>query len=147
MTVTRREAMKHGGKAVVAAAVLPIVAKSALASEGEDSELIALWLRHQERWERASQLQKEEDRLIESGPKAELFKAGALVWGEVNEIEHQIAAIPANTFAGLAIKLRIGTDNQTFKTDLCFKVEELCMDELNLMTALADAERLAGGAI
>ena len=142
--ITRREILAGGGKAVAAGAVLSVVVKSALASEGEDSELIALWLRHQERWERASQLQKEEDRLIESGPKAELFKAGALVWGEVNEIEHQIAAIPANTFAGLAIKLRIGTDNQTFKTDLWFKVEELTTDELNLMTALADAERLAG---
>ena len=145
--LSRRETLAATGKVMAAAVVLPVVVKSALASEGEDSELITLWRRHQERWERASQLQKEEDRLIESGPKAELFKAGALVWGEVSEIEHQIATTPANTFAGLAIKLRIGTDNQTFKTDLWFKVEELCADELSLMTALADAERLAGRAI
>ena len=66
--------------------------------------------------------------------------------GRMEDIEHQIATIPANTFAGLAIKLRIGTDNQRFKTDLDFKEEELSTDELNLMGALADAERLAGRA-
>ena len=58
----------------------------------------------------------------------------------------KIAATPANTFAGLAVKLRIGTDNQRFKTDLDFQVEDLTPDELSLMNALADAERLAGEA-
>lgn len=145
MTITRREAMKRGGKVVAAAAVLPVVAKAALVSEGEDSELIALWRRLQERYARAHQLQEEEDRLIEGEQKAELFNAGALVLHEATEIESQIAAIPANTFAGLAIKLRIGTDNQPFRWDLDFQVDELSTDELNLMTALADAERLASG--
>ncbi len=64
----------------------------------------------------------------------------------LDEIERKIAAIPANTFAGLAVKLRIGTDNQRFKTDLDFQVEDLTPDELSLMNALADAERLAGEA-
>ena len=152
MTVTRREAMKHGGKAVVAAAVLPIVAKSALASEGEDSELIALWRRHQERMERMPALRDAEERLHphRETRKREYAKAEnrtSQVLGELDDIEHQIATTPANTFAGLAIKLRIGTDNQIFRWALEFKVEELSTDELNLMTALADAERLAGGAI
>ena len=65
----------------------------------------------------------------------------------LDEIERKIAAIPANTFAGLAIKLRIGTDNQPFRLDPDSQEDQLSTDELNLMTALADAERLAGGVI
>ena len=64
----------------------------------------------------------------------------------LDEIERKIAAIPANTFAGIAIKLHIGTDNQPFRTDGCFNEGDASTDELNLMAALADAERLAGSA-
>ena len=60
-------------------------------------------------------------------------------------LEEQIAAIPANTFAGLAVKLRIGTDNQSFRLYPDLQADDLSTDELNLMSALADAERLAGG--
>ena len=68
-------------------------------------------------------------------------------WDEVSRIENQIAATPANTFAGLVVKLRIGVSNQRFKVDLDFHEDQLSLDELNLMAALADAERLAGGVI
>ncbi len=61
-------------------------------------------------------------------------------------LEEQIAAIPANTFAGLAVKLRIGTGNQPFRLYPDFQEDQLSADELNLMAALADAERLAGSA-
>ena len=133
--------MKRASQAIAAAAALPVAVKAA---EGEDSELLALWPRLQERYARAHQLQEEEDRSIDSGQKAELFERGVLVSREATEIERQIAAIPANTFAGLAIKLRIGTDNQSFRTDLWFQEDDATTDELNLMTAFADAERLAG---
>ena len=62
----------------------------------------------------------------------------------LDEIERKIAAIPANTFAGLAVKLRIGTDNQSFTLYPDLPASDLSTDELNLMSALADAERLAG---
>ena len=65
----------------------------------------------------------------------------------LDEIERKIAAVPANTFAGLAVKLRIGTDNQPFRLDPDSQEDQLTADELNLMTALADAERLAGDTI
>lgn len=149
--LSRRETLARAGVAVAAAAVLPVAAKAALASEGEDSKLIALWRRYQERVAHTSRLNEEEDRLIESvaGTEAGRQRIEGLIrrsYDEANEIESQIAATPANTFAGLAIKLRIGTDNQPFRWDLNYRVEELSTDELNLMTALADAERLAGWA-
>ena len=150
MKTTRRNVLKGGGKAVAAAAVLPVVVKAALASEGEDSELLALWRRYQERFARITQLAKEEDRLFVNGTKAELAEADARVkqgWNEVTEIERQIAATPANTFAGLAVKLRIGTDNQPFRLYPDFQEDQLSADELNLMAALADAERLSGGVV
>jgi len=56
----------------------------------------------------------------------------------------KIAATPANTFAGLAVKLGIGTDNQSFTLYPDLPASDLSTDELNLMSALADAERLAG---
>ena len=150
--ITRRETLAAGPGVIAAAAVLPIAAKAALASEGEDMELIALWHRLQSRWGRMHVLRDAEERLHphRETRKREYAKAEnrtSQVLGELDDIEHQIAAIPANTFAGLAIKLRIGTDNQIFRWALEFKVEELSTDELNLMTALADAERLAGRAL
>ena len=68
------------------------------------------------------------------------------ITGRMDHIERQIAAIPANTFAGIALKLRIGTDNQPFTVDGRFNVDDASADELNLMAALADAERLAARA-
>lgn len=59
-------------------------------------------------------------------------------------LEAKIAATPANTFAGLAVKLRIGVDNLPMALGTLPKGEEASTDELNLMSALADAERLAG---
>ena len=148
--LSRRETLARGGKVIAAAAVLSVAAKAALASEGEDSELIALWRRYLERRAHWRRVNEEEDRLIESGIKTGGLMINELIrraGDEVKEVERQIGNTPANTFAGLAIKLRIGTDNQPFKWDLNFKEEQLSTDELNLMTALADAERLAGRAI
>ena len=147
--LSRRETLARGGQVVAAAAVLSVAAKAGLASEGEDSELITLWQRYQETFSQAERLQEADDRIFphRADRKAEYARAwdrSKRGWSEVTEIEHQIATTPASTFAGLAIKLRIGTDNQRFKTDLQFTEDQLSTDELNLMTALADAERLAG---
>ena len=54
-----------------------------------------------------------------------------------DNLEKRIAATPANTFAGIAIKLRIATDNMDSDAPRYG-------DELNLVSVLADAERLAG---
>ncbi|MEE8607610.1 MAG: hypothetical protein V3S55_08400 [Nitrospiraceae bacterium] len=61
----------------------------------------------------------------------------------LDEIERKIAATPASTFVGIAIKLRIGVDN----LDPLDPGETRTTDELNLESALADLERLAGRAI
>ena len=145
--ITRRETLARGGQVVAAAAVLSTL--PSIAQAQEDAELLALWRQHQERFAHTTRLVKEEDRLAVTGPKTEYAKAWGRTkrgWSEVDEIERQIAAIPANTFAGLAVKLRIGTDNQPFRLYPDFQEDQLSADELNLMAALADAERLAGGA-
>ena len=54
----------------------------------------------------------------------------------------QSARIPADTFAGIAIKLRIAADG--LRPQYARALEA---DELNLENALADAERLAGGVL
>ena len=58
----------------------------------------------------------------------------------VDELEKEIAKTPAHTFAGLAVKLRLATNG------ICDPGEGKCTDELNALSALKDAERLAGGA-
>ena len=82
-------------------------------------------------------------------PVRRLFHVKGDILGEaanhLDALAGKIAATPANTFAGLAIKLRIGTDNQPFRLYPDFQKGDLGTDGLNLMSALADAERLAGG--
>ena len=60
----------------------------------------------------------------------------------MSSLEHKIAATPAETYAGIGIKLLIGVDN------FCplNPGETRTTDELNLESALADVERLAGRA-
>ena len=144
--ITRRETLAGGGKVIAAAAVLPVIPTIAHAmSDGEDSELIALWQRHQELWEDRRSLQAAEDRLYphRETRKREYTKARdrtSQAWGEITQIEHQIATTPANTFAGIAIKLRVPAKN----------IDNEGPDDpydLNLKNALADAERLAGGVV
>ena len=139
--ITRRETLARGGQAVAAAAVLPVAAKAALASEGEDSKLLALGRLFQNRWAYMEGLVKEQDQAFLDGVKAEEDRIAALVgkgWDEFAGIERQIAAIPAKTFAGIAIKLRVPAKELT---------NEGPYDpyELNLKNALADAEWRAGG--
>lgn len=144
MNVTRRDAMKRGGKVVAAAAVIPVAAKAALASESEDIELLALGRLFQNRSAAMDQLVKEEDQATLNGTEAEQDRIAALVskgWDDFAEIERQIAAIPAKTIAGIAIKLRVPAKVQVSTKGPYDPFE------LNLKNALADAERLAGGVI
>ena len=56
-----------------------------------------------------------------------------------HDLKKKIAGIPAKTYIGIGIKLRVATDG------LCPQYPRaLETDELNLESALADAERLAG---
>ena len=112
-----------------------------------DIKLLALSQRHKETFSQAERLQKVEDELCphRDTRKREYAKASDRTTQErreVRRIESQIAATPANTFAGLVIKLRIATDGLSPEYP-----RDLETDELNLMAALADAERLAEGVI
>ena len=55
-------------------------------------------------------------------------------------LEKKIADTPAENYAGIAIKLRIAVDS----FPPLDPGEPRCTDELNIESALADAERLAG---
>ena len=57
-------------------------------------------------------------------------------------LEQKIADTPAATYAGIGVKLLIAVDN----FPPLGPGEARCTDELNLESALADAERLAGRA-
>ena len=138
--LSRRETLTRGGQAVAAATVIPVAAKAALASEGEDSKLLSLGRLFQERWAAMEELVKEQDQAMLNGTKAEEDRIDALVtkgWDDFAKIERQIAAIPAKAFAGIAIKLRVPAKNISNKGPYD-------PYELNTKSALADAERLAG---
>ena len=110
-----------------------------------DIKLLALWQRHKDCFARADRLVEKQPRIEDSGDEQALATLSARqsrALGDVHEVARQIAETPASTFAGLVIKLRIAAvglspeyprDSET--------------DELNLMAALADAERLAGDVI
>ncbi len=110
-----------------------------------DTKLLALWQRHKDCFVRADRLVKKQARIEDSGDKAALAKLNgqqSRAWDDVHEVARQIAETPASTFAGLVIKLRIAADGLSPEYP-----RDLETDELNLMAALADAERLAGNVL
>lgn len=125
MSATRRDVLTSGA-AAFAGAVLPVAAVVA------DEPLLALWTRYQEAdqrmraaWE-SCRTRKDEIAVAEPATRA---------WEVAIDA---IAAAPAATITGLAIKLRlIGRDISG--GTLSYGGEEM------LASALADAERLAGG--
>ncbi len=137
MKITRRETLARGGQAV--AATSPDSGDVSPCGD-PDAELIALGRQHQDWWAHMCRLVKEEDRLLSAGTDAERSEIAAQVsqgWDKSSEMERRIAAIPANTFAGIAIKLRIATEDMN-------EEDMRRPTNANLESALADAERLAG---
>ncbi len=109
-----------------------------------DIKLLALSQRYKETFSQAERLQAAEDRLYphRADRKREYARASDRTgqeWGGVSEIERQIVATPANTFAGIAIKLRVAA------AEIPKDAHDL--NDLAVLNALADAERLAGGVI
>ena len=129
MTVTRREAMKHGGKAVVAAAVLPAIYIAT--SISEDAALV--------------RMEKECFRLIDeinAGLHSPDGDVSDEVWDRRCDLIDAIADTPAHGLEGVAVKLRmaayqIGGIAGTLQT-----TEHGCVQ-----TALETVKRLAGRAI
>lgn len=126
MTTTRRD-MLTGGAAALAGAVLSVPAIAA------DEPLLALWTRYQEAERRMLAAWREVERT--GRDNFALTDPAHDAWR--NSIQ-AIAETQATSFAGLAIKLRlIAQDVEDGPTDFA---------EPLLAGALADAERLAGGA-
>lgn len=125
---TRRDVMRGGGKVAATLAVLAHAAPEAMpAPAATDDELII-------------QLGRELDRLCAKlgDPGFPDALVGALS-DEIREAEERIAALPASTFAALAVKLRIAADNLP-------SPEDRYGDHIALASALADVERMAGRA-
>jgi len=132
MRTTRRNLLKGGGKAVAAAAALPVIPNIAAGAD-QDAELL--------------RLNAEYRALIAEQNAGKHRDESSDVTDEsmerLNAIERKIADTPAETYAGIGIKLLIGIDN----FDPLDPGETRTTDELNLESALADAERLAGEGI
>ncbi len=129
MTITRRDVMKHGGKAVVVAAVLPVM-PTIVHGANNDAALV--------------RMEKEVFRLI-GEINAGLHSPGGNVSKEVSDREwgliDAIADTPAHGLEGVAVKLRmaayqIGIANNEYTT------ENSCV-----LTSLETVKRLAGRAI
>lgn len=128
---SRRDVMRGGGKVAAAAAVLAGAAGAAAvvpASAATAADELIL------------QLGRENDRLYAKlrDPGFPDDLSGKLL-DEIWDVEARIAALPATTFAALAVKLRIAASNLPSEGD--------CDGEqINLQSALADVERMAGRA-
>ena len=128
MTVTRREAMKHGGKAVVAAAVLPAIYIAT--SISEDAALV--------------RMEKECFRLIDeinAGLHSPDGDVSDEVWDRRCDLIDAIADTPAHGLEGVAVKLRMAVYEIGGIGGAEWTTEHGCVQ-----TALETVERLAGGA-
>ena len=141
--LSRRETLVHGGQVAAAAAMTTLPTGAQTEPLTRDIKLLVLSQRHKETFRQAERLQEIEDVLYphRADQKAEYTRARdhrEQEWGEVSEIESQIVATPANTFAGIAIKLRVAA----------IEIPKDAHDpnDLAILGALADAERLAGRA-
>ena len=128
MTVTRREAMKHGGKAVVAAAVLPVIYIAT--SISEDAALV--------------RMEKECFRLIgeiNAGLHSPDGDISDEVWDRRCDLVDAIADTPAHGLEGVAVKLRMAAYQIGGIAGTPQTTEHGCVQ-----TALETVERLAARA-
>ena len=127
MTITRREAMKHGGKAVVAAAVLPVIPTIVLGATN-DAALV--------------RMDKAVHRLIAEinaglhSPDGDISEE---VWDRRCALEDAIADTPAHGLEGVAVKLRWALYQIGVIAGAEWTTEHSCV-----LTALETVERLAG---
>ena len=130
--ITRRETLAHGGQAVAAAAVLPVVAViagGAVAAPADDMRLL-------EMWRRSKAFEAKVGHPGISDAESERC------YDQYSELRDLIIATPAATPLGIAIKLQIAVEIEGLDKDL---VEHpLLVMPRAIASALADAERLAG---
>ena len=127
MKTTRRTVLKGGGKAVAAAAALPILSTMVLGANN-DAALV--------------RMEKEVSRLIDeinAGLHSRDGDISDVVWDRRCDLVDAIADTPANGLEGVVVKLRmaayqIGIANNEYTT------ESECV-----LTALETVKRLAGG--
>ena len=124
MTITRREAMKRGGKAVVAAAVLPVVPAIALGANN-DAVLV--------------RMMKEVFRIVDE-INAGLHSPDGDVSKEVTDREwgliDAIADTPAHGLDGVAVKLRLAM------YEIGIAGDEHMPEGRSILSALETVERL-----
>ena len=117
---SRRDVIRTGGK-VAAAAAIGVAVATVPAPAGDDAEIIALG--------------REVSRLAAmTGGDADIGRATSMM----TRIETRISGLKATTFAALAVKLRIAADQLLLEDD-----DWRSSDQLNLLSALADVERVA----
>ena len=104
-----------------------------------DAELLELGEQHRALWlQLGDTCAAEIPARVGTPASCEFERKLEAVHAELIALEREIAALRASTFAGLAIKLRIAADDID-----PFREGDLTTDELNLLSALKDAERLA----
>ncbi len=127
MTITRREAMKRGGKAVAAVAVLPVIPTIALGAS-KDAALV--------------RMEKEVFRLIDE-INAGLHSPDGNISDEVSDREwgliDAIADTPAHGLEGVAVKLRMAAYQIGVLALASDTTEHSCV-----LSALETVKRLAG---
>ena len=129
--ISRRTALTRCGKAVAAAAVLPVILNPTAEAAQGDAELVSMW--HDYR----AQITK---------LNAALHRAeeGDALFAQASELVERILVTQARTPAGIAVKLKIAEEYESLEKDVR-ENPQLVMPRA-VLSALADAERLAGRA-
>ena len=129
MTVTRREAMKRGGKAVAAAAALTTI--PSIVGAKEDAEILRA----------ESEVMRLMDE-INAGLHSPDGDIAEEVWDRRCDLVDAIADTPAHGLEGVAVKLRMAA----FQIDVLAGASDMT-EHSCVLTALETVERLAGRAI
>ncbi len=140
--ITRRTALARGGQAVAVAAAtaFPVISNTVADAAEGDAEMVSMWHKHcaLEAKYNAAAIAADRAGGFEPGEKADALLEQAF------ELTERILVTPARTPAGIAVKLKSAVLVDDMEKDV--KEEPMLTVPRAVLSALADAERLAGRA-
>ena len=128
MKITRREALNRGGKVAVAAAVLPVIPN--VTADAADAAIVSMW--HDYR------------ALIDKLNAEDEAREADALFDQACELIERILVTQSRTPAGIAVKLKIAEEYEELAEEA--KDDPKLVMPRAVLSALADAERLAGRA-
>ncbi len=139
--ISRRAALARGGRALTVAAILPPLASVSVEADaaGDDAELVETWRRYSALMAEHEAALIAADRAGKTGVGDEKADAS---FAQASELRERILVTQARTPAGIAVKLKIAAEVDSMHA----KEYPGLVVPRAVLSALADLERMAGGA-